>query len=307
MAGGLLHARQPRMGGGTSRVAFPKGLFRKEFMEQKEILDIAMAQSAIDCSCSPEDFVKSENHIVRSAADSRARRYLKLPHIADLVSYGTNVVACGDARFLPAITRYLAEMPSAERCFETPGIYRLNRYLAEADPETGARVYFMAEYFLPDLGKLDAFSSRIPYALRLLGPSDFAGLYLPEWQNALCEGRKHLDVLAVGAYDGERLIGLAGCSADCDSMWQIGIDVLPAYRRQGVASVLTNRLARETLARGKVPFYCAAWSNIKSVKNALKSGFCPAWAEITAKSAAFFEENQAVIDKNSPGLSNSVY
>ena len=46
---------------------------------------------------------------------------------------------------------------------------------------------------------------------------DFQNLYLPEWSNALCEKRKHLDMLGVGAYDGETLVGLAGCSADCDA------------------------------------------------------------------------------------------
>lgn len=66
-------------------------------------------------------------------------------------------------------------------------------------------------------------------------------------------------------------------------MWQIGIDVLPEYRRQGIASALTSRLALEILSRGKVPFYCAAWSNIRSVRNAIKSGFRPAWADITAR------------------------
>ncbi len=29
-----------------------------------------------------------------------------------------------------------------------------------------------------------------------------ANLYLPSWSNALCEKRKELDVLGVGAYDG---------------------------------------------------------------------------------------------------------
>ena len=128
------------------------------------------------------------------------------------------------------------------------------------------------------------------YALKVLGPADFAGLYRPEWSNALCEKRRELDVLAVGAYDGARLVGLAGCSADCESMWQIGVDVLPGYRRRGVAAALTSRLAAETLARGKVPFYCAAWSNIKSVRNAVKCGFVPAWAELTAKPEAFVRE-----------------
>ena len=29
---------------------------------------------------------------------------------------------------------------------------------------------------------------------------------------------------------------------------------------------------------------CAAWSNVKSVRNAIKSGFRPTWVEMTAKS-----------------------
>ena len=132
------------------------------------------------------------------------------------------------------------------------------------------------------------------YEVRILTQADFTDLYLPEWSNALCKDRKHLDVLGVGAYDGDKLVGLAGCSADCEKMWQIGIDVLPAYRRQGIASALTSRLAIEVLNRGKVPFYCAAWCNLKSVRNALRSGFRPAWVEMTAKSVETVEKMNAV-------------
>ncbi len=82
---------------------------------------------------------------------------------------------------------------------------------------------------------------------------------------------------------GGELIGFAGCSADAKEMWQIGVDVLPTYRRRGVASALTSRLALEILDRDKVPFYCSAWSNIRSARNAVKSGFLPAWAEMTVK------------------------
>lgn len=89
-------------------------------------------------------------------------------------------------------------------------------------------------------------------------------------------------MLGVGAYDGGKLIALSGCSADCETMWQIGIDVLPEYRRQGVAAALTSRLAAQVLKRKKVPFYCCAWSNLGSVRNAIKSGFRPAWVEHTA-------------------------
>jgi predicted GNAT family acetyltransferase len=97
-------------------------------------------------------------------------------------------------------------------------------------------------------------------------------------------------VLGIAAYDGKKMIGLAACSADCESMWQIGVDVLPEYRRRGVASALTSRLAIEIMNRGKVPFYCAAWSNLKSVRNAIKSGFRPAWIEMTMKDIATVEE-----------------
>jgi predicted GNAT family acetyltransferase len=72
-------------------------------------------------------------------------------------------------------------------------------------------------------------------------------------------------------------------------MWQIGIDVLPEYRRRGIASATTSRLALEILLRGKVPFYCAAWCNVKSVRNAIRSGFRPAWVEMTAKPSEYVD------------------
>ena len=60
--------------------------------------------------------------------------------------------------------------------------------------------------------------------------------------------------------------------------------------RLGIASALTNKLAREIINRDKVPFYCSAWSNIRSVRNAVKSGFIPAWVEMTAKPIKVVED-----------------
>ena len=88
-------------------------------------------------------------------------------------------------------------------------------------------------------------------------------------------------------------MGFAGASADCDDMWQIGVDVLPEYRRNGIASALTNKLAKEILGRGKVPFYCCAWSNIRSAKNAIRSGFTPSWVEVTVKPAEVVDRMNA--------------
>ena len=254
-------------------------------MDNKQIMHIAMQQSAYDCNCNAEDFIRKENVINESVPNDNARRYLKLPLICHMVSYGKNIVACGREDLLPEIRKFMDSVPNIENCFETPGIYPLNNILKIANAE----ICFMADYFLPDIDVVYGTELSCEYEMRVLEKEDFASLYLPEWKNALCEDRKHLDILAVGAYDNDRLVGLAGCSADCDTMWQIGIDVLPQYRRMGIASALTNRLARETFERGKVPFYCAAWSNIKSVKNAIRSGFRPGWVEITAKEIEFVE------------------
>ena len=245
-------------------------------MTNQDILRIAMTQSAADLCAAPDDFEKSENVIVLSRARDDARRYLTLPFSCQLVSYGNNAVASVSPEFREIAEAYINRYP-AEHLFETPNLHVLN----EALMEKGQKICFMAEYFLPDLNALRPLDC--PFEMRILTPQDFTDLYRPEWSNALCEQRKHLDVLGVGAYDGDRLVGLAGASADCDTMWQIGIDVLPAYRRQGIASALTSRLALEILDRGKVPFYCAAWCNIRSVRYAIKSGFRPAWVEMTAK------------------------
>ena len=243
-------------------------------MTNQEILEIALRQSAIDMGCAPTDFLCGENKVVESRPHPQARKYLNLPFFCDMVSYGTNIVASVDPRIAGFITDYMGNR-SAAHCFETPKIHQLS----EEFRQYGKSVCFMGEFFLPDR---ELRPLPCAYETRVLTQEDFTPLYTPEWSNALCEKRKQLDVLGVGAYDGGRLVGLAGCSADCDTMWQIGIDVLPGYRRRGIAAALTSRLAAEVFARGKVPFYCAAWSNLPSVRNALKSGFRPAWVELTA-------------------------
>ncbi len=255
----------------------------------KAILEIAMQQSAIDASCQARDFLRHENIVVESTANAGARKYLSLPFDCNLISYGNNIVAAVNEAYRGIVSEYINRFPP-EHCFETPNLHVLN----DALQKENLRVCFMAEYFLPELRRLEALDC--PYELRILQPCDFASLYVEKWSNALCEKRRELDVLGIGAYDGSKLVGLAGCSADCETMWQIGVDVLPDYRRQGIASSLTSRLALEILERGKVPFYCAAWSNIGSVRNAIRSGFRPAWVELTAKAASIVDEmNKAPI------------
>ena len=62
-------------------------------MTNRQILRIAMEQSAIDSGCRPEDFAAGGVRVVDACAHPQARRYLKLPFLCDFTSYGSGVVA----------------------------------------------------------------------------------------------------------------------------------------------------------------------------------------------------------------------
>lgn len=252
-------------------------------MTNQDILNIALQQSAYDCNCAPEDFLSDKPVMTISKAHPKARKYIPLPLRCDLVSYGNNIVAQTSPELQQIVSDYIHTYP-LEHCFETPNLHVLDEILHPHN----LKVCFMAEYFLPDINSLKELPCQ--YDIHILHPEDFQAFYVPQWSNALCADRKELDVLGVGAYESGNLIGLAACSADCDTMYQIGVDVLPEHRRQGVAAALTSRLAMEILALGRVPFYCAAWCNLKSVRNAIKSGFRPAWVELTAREITFVDK-----------------
>ena len=146
------------------------------YMTKEEIWAAALRQSAVDLNCSPEDFGREHSVVVRSAPHAGARKYLSLPFFCDLVSYGGNVVASVAPEAEAAVRAYV-ERYAPEHCFETPNM----NVLADALRPFGMRICFMAEYFLPDVSRMRQWDCG--YALKVLGPADFAGLYRPEWSN----------------------------------------------------------------------------------------------------------------------------
>ena len=126
-------------------------------MTQKEILEIALAQSASDSNCAPKDFLSEKNKIVFSEKRAEARRYLELPFLCDFVSYGHNVVASVSPQYYGVAAEYISRFPP-EHCFETPALHVLDELLNPLR----ARVCFMAEYWLPDLSHLKPLSCPYP-------------------------------------------------------------------------------------------------------------------------------------------------
>ena len=79
---------------------------------------------------------------------------------------------------------------------------------------------------------------------------------------------------------------MAGASADSPLMWQIGIDVLPEARGQGVGVMLVERIRNEILKEGVLPYYGADFSHMVSQNIAIRSGFTLAFVELTAEKLA---------------------
>ena len=159
--------------------------------------------------------------------------------------------------------------------FEQHNFYELETELRKY----GFKMALTHHMFLP---KEDTSGFGTDLKLRWLEQKDILPFYgKEEFSNALCDRFKpeRPDVLAVIALDGEEIMGMAGCSADTPLMWQIGIDVLPAYRDRGIGKTLVTLLKNEVIRRGAIPYYGTSLSNIFSWKIALGSGFAPAWVE----------------------------
>ena len=90
------------------------------------------------------------------------------------------------------------------------------------------------------------------------------------------------DMLGVAAMKDGQILGMAGASADSPYLWQIGINVLPEARGQGIASMLVALIRNDVLAQGRLPYYGTSISHLESQRVALKAGFLPAWFELVA-------------------------
>lgn len=80
--------------------------------------------------------------------------------------------------------------------------------------------------------------------------------------------------------ENKKVVGVAGVAPTVvPDMWEVGVDVLPEYRNQGIATSLVISLTKELLDRNIVPFYSASITNIGSQLVAARSGYLPAWVD----------------------------
>lgn len=229
-------------------------------MTKQEMMTIVYSQLAIDYNCKPEDFNR-DGVIFTIAEKQNGRR--EMPFITprlEIITMGKSTVI--------NVSKNI--MSFAKRKFEGKSRYEIL---------TSKFVYGVNPYYLPDVENLKEIENKM-FRFELIS-SNIQLLYSNKgFHNALQYDvdSKRPEVLAAISYAENKLVGIACASADSKTMWQIGVDVLPEYRGNGIAVKLVNMLTIETLNRGIVTYYTTDCANINSQKVAIKSGYIPAWS-----------------------------
>lgn len=243
---------------------------------RNDILKIAKSQLALDYNCQVSDFDKSENTIVENKLVKGRRIYENDGCFFKAMCFCGRAIVSTDKKMIPWCEEKLLERAAAW-FFEYPKLREIDKKLQEF----GHEIADVHHYYLPKVSEKDL--KPITNVKWYEYEDIFQFKDDDRFNEAFAFHKNYPDVLGIAALDGNEIMGMAGASSDAENMWQIGINVLPKYRGQGIGTNLVTLLKNEILKRGKVPFYGTAESHIYSQNVAIKSGFLPAWAELYSR------------------------
>jgi GNAT superfamily N-acetyltransferase len=244
-------------------------------------MEAVRAVLAADCACSEADFLQDGLMVVPAEKRSGRRRFPRPDKPLLMMSMGRGVViSCHPERI--AWLRDLLGARSRDAIFWAATIADLQRYVAH-DGQTlhGPEQKFVCAP--------EAFRPAAPPAAVTIssfeGDAVF-GLYRHAgFENALSyrPDNPRPDVVAAVARRNGEIVGIAAASADCEAMWQIGVDVVAAARGAGIGRALVSRLTEAVFQCGRVPYYSTNISNVRSSALASSLGYWPAWVELHAR------------------------
>ena len=246
--------------------------------------EIFMNQLALDFCCSPREAADEKNHFtVYSPLEGRRRFREEEDCCLKMAVVGGKLLCTGKEQVVEACQKKL-DKEAPEWLFDAEGLMKI----AEILRPRGYRIKAVHPFFLPS----EAGQTEAAKVLKRKNPADEIRFVWYEkeqieqfrgderFTNAYSFCETAPDVLGIAAVREGEILGMAGASADSETMWQIGIDIVPAYRRGGIAVCLVTMLKEEIIRRGALPFYGTAMSHIGSQRVAVGSGFVPAWAEL---------------------------
>ena len=231
---------------------------------------------SLEYNCTPEDFLKPDNVLTVSAPRDGGRAYSPDRYFFHMMTMGGNAVVTADECLHGFLKPYIAGKRGIY-LFEIPNLLPIEREL-NRHGYTLTQTYHM---FL----SCRQVETEQKYPVKWFYDEEIHQFYGDErFSNAIAPEYRpeRPDRIVVCAYDGEKIMGMAGCSEDAPHWQQIGIDVMPEYRSKGVGTYLVTLLKNKLLERGDIPFYGTSVSNYHSWNIALNCGFKPTWLEVGA-------------------------
>lgn len=248
-------------------------------LSKPEVQLMARMQLARDLACSPRDFMRPANTVI-PFQKKEGRRPFHEQEFLYAACFGRGTVFMADPVIVDEL-KILAATRQGPDWFEHDAMCQLDHILA-------AYGWKMGNVYLAHLPKFcQCRQENDLWAIRWFEADELCFLYENSaFSNALRYQKDGLrpDVLAVAGYDESgNLAGIAGASADAADFWQIGVDVLPEYRREGLGAYLVNSLTARIIQQDKIPYYVTGTGNIASRSIAAKCGYYPAWVEMSAR------------------------
>lgn len=237
-----------------------------------------MEQLALEYNTTLQAFQREGLTVTVPALQAGRRVYSHEKPFFSMATTGNSVVIAADERMHPFIGEMKKECTDLHRFFEFPNLQKIDTELRKYGYAVHGTVHMylpgqpFAEAALPEEFAYQWFESE--EEIRTFYPNEHFQMALSAAYNP-----DRPDVIALAAMDGEKIVGVAGASADTKAMWQVGIDVLPEYRGRGLGTALVHALCRRIDEKGFLPFYGTAVANIHSQNIALRCGFYPAWTE----------------------------
>lgn len=217
------------------------------------MLERAREHVARHLDCPPETLLAPGTSLVEN-------RRAKAPFL-EVCTMGAGVVVSASPELLPRVEPLLTGK-SRDEVFEFP------------------LVYGQSLYYLPDLRRFQPLPLPEGYRYRLLAGEQVKELRgIAGFDNSLAfdaQGETPTCIVFFAERDGE-VAGLAGAAPEGEGLWEMGVDVGPAFRRGGLGAALVSHLTAAILERDVVPFYCASVTNIGSQGAAFRAGLVPGW------------------------------
>lgn len=262
----------------------------------KQRRDAIMEMIAAETSCSAGDLTDGRVHVCeRDPADRRKPAHRGGPPYwgtMRCVTLGVGAVVTAEPEHMDWTRRtYLAK--DRDGVFDPLQMGEAARYWSGH----GFKAYGPFPRFSGSSKTVRAVPVSGGYVVKLVGPDVTATIDHNKFHNGLDPRREGVrpTQFAACAYPApaprERVdltapIGVAAVCADSDSLWQIGIDVDDAHQGRGLGLAIASAAATEVVSQGRVPYWGASNSNIRSQRTAMGAGLELSYVEVLIRPLA---------------------